>query len=85
MDIFQVIWNHEPGGNVAHIAENDLTPDDCDAVLLNPVSVDVSDTSGLPMHFGFALDGRYITVVFIDHGDGLIEPVTAYNVREPKW
>jgi len=85
MDLFQIIWNHEPGGNVEHIADNDLTPADCDAVLTNPFSTDVSDTSELPMHFGYAIDGRYIAVIFIYHGDGIAEPVTAYKAREPRW
>src|SRR5262245_49078456 len=33
---YDIIWNPEPGGNVEHIAEHDLTPDDVDAVLLHP-------------------------------------------------
>jgi hypothetical protein len=31
----QVIWDDEPGGNVEHVAENGLTPDEVDEVLLD--------------------------------------------------
>jgi len=30
-----VIWDDEPGGNVEHVAQNGLSPDEVDDVLLN--------------------------------------------------
>lgn len=35
----QVIWDDEPDGNVDHVAEHGLTPDEVDAVLLDPAIV----------------------------------------------
>lgn len=28
MPYFDIIWNEEPGGNIEHIAEHGLTPED---------------------------------------------------------
>jgi len=77
-----VIWNDEPGGNVEHIAEHDLKPEDVEEVLFNPVDHDVSRSSGLPIVFGFTPDERYIMVVFEKIGDAMVYPVTAYDVEE---
>jgi hypothetical protein len=81
MPYYEIIWNEEPGGNVEHIAENGLSPDDVEEVLFNPVDRDVSRSSGLPIVFGFAPDGRYILVVFEQIDDLTIYPVTAYEVE----
>ena len=35
MPCYEIIWNEEPGGNVAHIAQHGLTPDDVEEVLFN--------------------------------------------------
>ncbi len=40
MPYFEVIWNEEPGGNLEHIAEHDLTPEDVEEVIFNPVDRD---------------------------------------------
>ena len=77
---YDIIWNPEPGGNVEHIAEHDLTPDDVEAVLLYPVAEDISRSSGRPMVYGFTPDGRYIVVVYEEIDDHTLYPVTAYIV-----
>ena len=82
MPYFEIIWNEEPGGNVEHIAEHDLTPEDVEEVIFNPVDRDVSRSSGLPIVFGFTPDGRYILVVYEQIDDVTVYPVTAYDVEE---
>lgn len=82
MPYYEIIWNEEPGGNVEHVAQNGLSPDDVEEVLFNSVDRDVSRSSGLPIVFGFAPDGRYILVVFEQIDDVTIYPVTAYEVEE---
>lgn len=77
----EIIWNEEPGGNVAHIAEHGLTPDDVEEVIFNPVDVDVSRSSGLPIVFGFTPEGRYILVVYEQLDEVTVYPVTAYEVE----
>jgi hypothetical protein len=80
----QVIWNDEPDGNVDHIFEHGLTPDDVEFVLENYESESFSDSSRLPCVFGYTEDGRYIIVVYEEAGDDAIYPVTAYDVPEPE-
>ena len=82
MAYYEFIWDDEPGGNVEHIAEHDLTPADIEEVFFNPVDHDVSRSSGLPIVFGFTPDGRYILVVYEKISDVMVYPVTAYDVEE---
>jgi len=82
MPYFEIIWNEEPDGNVAHIAEHGLTPEDVEEVILNPVGRDVSCSSGLPSVFGFTPNGRYILVVYEPIDDVTVYPVTAYGVED---
>jgi len=79
---YDIIWNPEPGGNVEHIAEHDLTPEDVEEVLCNPVAHDMSRSSGRPMVYGFTPNGRYIVVVYEEIDDRALYPVTAYEVGE---
>ena len=80
MSYYDVIWNPEPGGNVEHIAEHGLTPDDVEAVLFHPIAHDISRASGRPMVYGFTSAGRYIVVVYEEIDDHTVYPVTAYDV-----
>jgi uncharacterized DUF497 family protein len=85
--IDSIIWDlpDDPDGNVAHIAENGLTVDDVEEVLLNPLNpVDRGRSSGRPMTFGYLQDGRRIAVVWELVDDMLltVRPVTAYEVDE---
>ncbi len=82
MPYFEFIWNDEVDGNIEHIAEHGLTPDDVEEVLFNPLDRDVSRSSGLPIVFGFTPDGRYILVVYEQIDDVTIYPVTAYEIEE---
>ncbi len=80
--MWQIIWNDEPDGNIAHIEEHGLTVDDVEHVLANPESEEVSRSSGLPCVFGTTPDGRFIIVVFERIDEDTIYPVTAYEVAE---
>lgn len=82
MPYYEIIWNEESGGNVEHIAEHGLTPEDIEEVLFHPLDRDVSRSSGLPVVFGFTPDGRYILVVYEQMDERTIYPVTAYEVEE---
>jgi uncharacterized DUF497 family protein len=55
-------------GNVAHIAEHGLTPEDGNAVMMAPDETGVSRSSGRPIAFGYTPDGRYICVVYEEIG-----------------
>jgi uncharacterized DUF497 family protein len=89
MDDALVDWDDadDPDGNVAHIAEHDLTTEEVESVLLSPTAKhDVSDSSGSPVVFGTTHSGRFIVVVYevLHKVDPMIlRPITAYEVPEP--
>lgn len=81
MPWYDIIWNDEPGGNVEHIAEHGLTPEDVEEVVFNPLDETISRSSGRPVVTGYTPDGRLILVVYEEIDDVTIYPVTAYEVE----
>jgi hypothetical protein len=77
----ECLWDldDDPNGNVQHIAEHGLAPEDVEHALQNCSPAETSRSSGLPLIFGFALDGRLIVVVYEPIDDRTIYPVTAYE------
>ena len=61
-----IVWDlpDDPDGNVAHIAEHGITPDDVEEVLEDYDSDDVSRSTGNPITFGYTSSGRYLAVVW---------------------
>ncbi|HZU34784.1 MAG TPA: DUF4258 domain-containing protein [Gemmataceae bacterium] len=82
MPWYDVIWNYETGGNVEHIAEHGLSPEDVEAVICNPLEKSTSRSSGRPVVTGYTPDGRLIFVVYEERDDDTVYPVTAYEVEE---
>lgn len=88
MQDLQVVWDadDDPDGNVQHIAENDLTAEEVEDVLLNPENATlISRSSGRPITFGWAFTDRHIAVIWETVCDDprMIRVRTAYDV-EPK-
>lgn len=84
----QVIWDldNDPEGNVQHIAEHDVTPDEVEEILHDRQSRTVySASSGRPITFGWTAEGRYLAVVWdlVEEDPLAVYPVTAYPVPEP--
>jgi hypothetical protein len=84
-----IIWDLEDdeNGNVRHVAEHGLTPDEVDDVLTNPDNpTSQSRSSGEPVTFGWTSTSRYIVVVWEHVLDDpwTIRPVTAYEVPAPE-
>jgi hypothetical protein len=79
---FDYLWLEGDEGNIVHIAEHDLTPQDVEFVLENFVEERASRSSGRPIRFGFTSDGRYIAVVFEWVDEVTIYPVTAFEVED---
>jgi len=84
MRFLAILWDEdeEPDGNVQHIAEHGLLIEDVEFVLENPTSEGTSESSGRPCCFGFTPDGDYVIVVYELVDEGIIYPVTAYEVPE---
>ena len=80
MPYYDVLWNPEPNGNIAHITEHGLTPEDVETALFQPVGRDTSRSSGRPMVYGFTPDGRYIVVVYEEIDSSTLYPITAYEI-----
>jgi uncharacterized DUF497 family protein len=85
MGFFRVLWDDpdDPDGNVRHIEEHGLDIEDVEDVLANPTSEGTSDSSGLPVVWGFTSENVYIIVVFEQVDEDTIRVVTAYPVSEP--
>ena len=80
-----IIWDMDDDetGNVRHIAEHGLSPQEVDEVLTNPDNPTAeSASSGEPVTFGWTSTGRHIVVVWEHVLDDpwTIRPVTAYEV-----
>ena len=85
MNIERIVWDldDDPDGNVQHIAENGLTPDEVDEVLLTVDEIGASASFGLPIVFGFTSTGKHIGVVFqvIEEAPLAVRVVTAFETE----
>ncbi len=81
-----ILWDDEKGGNVEHIEEHGLIPDEVESVLNDKKSgVGVSRTTGKRITYGWTFTGKFIIVVFeldIEDGFRIPVPITAYEVDE---
>jgi hypothetical protein len=77
-----ILWDLEddPQGNVQHCLRHQLTKDDVEFVLTNPIDADFSRSSDLPVVFGITPSGRHILVVYEVIDRDTVYPVTAYDV-----
>jgi len=76
-----IIWTEGSDGNIAHLAEHDVSPEEAEEVLREPTSVTTSRRSGRPIAFDFTSTGRQLAVVYekIDHVT--VYPITAYEIE----
>ena len=84
MSYVEFIWDLEddPRGNVAHIAEHDLSKEDVEYVVCNPAKTGTSRSSGRPMAYGHTEWGAYIAVVYEEVDVDVVYPVTAFELEE---
>ena len=82
MPYFDFIWETTDDGNVAHIAENGLKPEDIEPIVLNPDRLSVSRSSGRPIAFGCTDDGREVAVVYEQIDECTVYPITAFEIGE---
>ncbi|MCG8584092.1 MAG: hypothetical protein MI757_05210 [Pirellulales bacterium] len=80
-----IVWDldDDEAGNVRHIQEHGIDKDDVAHVLDHPAGFDTSNSSGLPMAFGFTADDRYIVVIYEQIDREHVYPVSAFEVPEP--
>jgi hypothetical protein len=82
MAYIEFVWDldDDPDGNVIHIGQHGLTKDDVAHALTHSRREERSRSSGSPIAFGPAEDGREIAVVYEIIDDMRIYPITAYEV-----
>ncbi len=80
------LWDEFPGGNVEHIAEHGLTPEDVESAFDNIETETTSRSTGRPAIFGRTLKGDVIFVVYErdidDDGRDFIYVYTAYLAED---
>lgn len=79
MEFLSIIWDDSPGGNVEHIAEHGLTPEDVEEALDAPIERTFSRSSGRPLYIGYTSDGRLLYVVFQRVDRYTVRPTTAWE------
>jgi hypothetical protein len=80
MAFYNFLWTDEI---VEHVAEHDVTQDDFESVVCNPIRRGISRSSGLPAAWAYTENGRYIIAIYEEIDAITILPVTAYEVPEP--
>lgn len=77
------IWDLEddPHGNIQHIAEHGVTPEEVEEILERPTGIVQSRSSERPIAFGETSMGRIIAVVYEEVDADTVYPVTAYEVE----
>lgn len=81
MRYLEVIWTAGPDGNMVHVQEHDITPEEVEEVLEAFLEEQVSRGSGRPIVFGLTRAGREIAVVYEWIDDITVYPVTAFEVE----
>jgi uncharacterized DUF497 family protein len=81
MPYYEFIWTDTA---IEHLDEHDVSAEDFEDVVTNPISVGRSRSSGLPVAFGYTSDGRYVMAVYKMLDEMTVLSVTAYEVNEPQ-
>jgi|SRR4051812_38718402 len=84
-----ILWDDadDPKGNTAHVAENGLTPEEVDEIILDDsLPAAFSHSTGRPCKFGWTSTGVHIVVIWEEILDDprMLYPITAYEVPPPR-
>ena len=82
MPYFDFIWEWTEDGNMQHISQHGVTPEEVEEVVLDPERTSTSRTSGRPIAFGYTSGGRYLAVIYEQIDESTVYPITAYEVEE---
>lgn len=80
MPVYLFLWNDGEDGNIRHLAEHGVTPEEAEHVVENPEGHGMN-RNGDPMAFGYTPAGRHLTVVywFADEHATTVYVETAYD------
>lgn len=79
MPWFSFVWNDEI---IEHLAEHDISPEDFENIVTDPVDTDRSRSSGRRGAWGYTLDGRLAFAVYELIDDLTVIPVTCFEADE---
>jgi uncharacterized DUF497 family protein len=79
---FDFIWINGPDGNVEHLAQHGVSPQEAEQVVRHPIATDKSASTGRPIAFGFARSGRKLAVVYEKIDSITVYVITAYDVED---
>ena len=77
MPYYLFLWNDEIE---EYLDQHGVTPDEFEAVVCDPESVDTSRSSGREMAFG-EVNGRFLACVYEMLDATTVLPITAYEVK----
>jgi hypothetical protein len=77
MPYFHFFWTDDI---IEHLAEHDVTPEEFEAIVCDPITTGVSRSSGLPFATGYAEDGRKLICIYDLLDELTVEPITAYEI-----
>ena len=81
MPYVEVLWTDGPNGNIEHLAEHGVSPQEAHDVLASPIATEKSRSSGHPIAFGYTRHGRQLAIVYEMIDDVTVYPLTAYDVE----
>lgn len=82
MPWFDIVWDESlPHGNVAHLAEHGISPEEAEDVLMNAAARERPRSSGRWIAFGRTSAGREIAVVYEMIDLITVLPVTAFDLE----
>jgi hypothetical protein len=73
-----VVWTEE---NETHLLANQVSREEAEYVIRNPIGYDVSESSERPIVFGYTAARRKIAVVYEVVDSVTVYPITAYEVE----
>ena len=59
MPHLEFIWISGPDGNIEHLAEHDVSTDEAEYVILNPIATEISRTTGRPARTRYEVVRRF--------------------------
>ena len=80
MPHLEIIWTDGPDGNIGHLSEHGVSPEEAEEILREPIATDISRTTGRPIAFGLTATGRRLAVVYEKIDRITVYPITAYEI-----
>lgn len=77
MPYYRFLWDEM---SQTEVEEHGVTLDEFEAVVCDPMAVEVSRSTGRPIAFGFGDDGRMLACIYEVVDDYDVIPITAYEV-----